>query len=90
MQNFDKENSIIYESVLIKLFINKNNKLIKNFECINLEEKKMIKNKGMPFYKDSMSHGNLFIEFDVKFPLPGQLTAENKELLQKVHSKMLF
>jgi len=38
----------------------------------------------MPCFKDFMNYGNLFIEFDVKFPLPGQLTSDHKEMLQKV------
>lgn len=39
----------------------------------------------MPFYKDSMNHGNLYIEFDVKLPLPGQISNEQKLALQKVY-----
>jgi len=35
--------------------------------------KKQINNLGMPFYKDAMSHGNLYITFDVEFPKPNQL-----------------
>lgn len=55
-------------------------------KCIILyiEERKIIKGKGMPFYKDSMNHGNLIIEFDVKFPLPGQISNDQKLALQKV------
>jgi len=30
--------------------------------------RKIIKNQGMPFFKDPMSHGNLIIEFKVEFP----------------------
>lgn len=29
---------------------------------------KQINKKGMPFYKDAMSHGNLYIEFVIEFP----------------------
>jgi DnaJ family protein A protein 2 len=39
-----------------------------NGEIISHKEKKTIKNKGMPYHKDSMSHGNLYIEFEVEFP----------------------
>lgn len=38
----------------------------------------------MPFHKDSMNHGNLIIEFDVKFPAPGHLTFEQIAALQQV------
>lgn len=33
-----------------------------------LEQKKVIKRKGMPFYKDSMSKGNLIVVLQVEFP----------------------
>lgn len=32
------------------------------------DQKKVIKRKGMPFYKDPMSKGNLIILFQVQFP----------------------
>jgi len=35
--------------------------------------KKQLNNLGMPFYKDAMSHGNLYITFDVEFPKANQL-----------------
>lgn len=38
----------------------------------------------MPFYKDSMSHGNLIIVFEVDFPKKGELTSEQIEGLKKV------
>jgi DnaJ family protein A protein 2 len=38
--------------------------------------KKIIKNKGMPFYKDSMNSGNLIIEFNVEYPKQGELKDE--------------
>lgn len=34
---------------------------------------KIIKGKGMPFFKDSMTHGNLFIRFKVVFPKKGEI-----------------
>jgi DnaJ family protein A protein 2 len=33
-----------------------------------------IKGKGMPFYRDNMSFGNLFIKFTVNFPKRGELS----------------
>jgi len=35
--------------------------------------KKQVNNLGMPFYKDAMSHGNLYITFEVEFPKANQL-----------------
>jgi hypothetical protein len=35
----------------------------------------------MPFFKDSMSHGNLIIEFKVDMPKRGELTKEQLEAL---------
>jgi DnaJ family protein A protein 2 len=37
-------------------------------EVIAPGSKKQISKLGMPFYKDNMSHGNLYIIFDVEFP----------------------
>jgi DnaJ family protein A protein 2 len=34
---------------------------------------KQISKKGMPFYKDAMGFGNLYIEFDVEFPKKNEL-----------------
>lgn len=34
-------------------------------EVISHEEVKVIKNKGMPFFKDSMGSGNLYVKFKV-------------------------
>jgi len=51
-------------------------------EVINPGSKKELKGKGMPFYKDSMSHGNLYITFDVEFPKKGEL--KNLEELKKI------
>jgi len=47
-------------------------------------EMKVIQGKGMPFYQDSMSYGNLFIKFDVEFPKPGSLKPDAVENLKKV------
>jgi DnaJ family protein A protein 2 len=35
--------------------------------------KRQINRKGMPFYKDAMSFGNLYIEFEIEFPKKGEL-----------------
>jgi len=44
--------------------------------------RKEIKGKGMPFYKDAMSHGNLYIDFTVEFPKKNEL--KNLEELKKI------
>lgn len=38
----------------------------------------------MPFYKDAMSHGNLYIKFSVTFPKKGELKDSQIKELQKV------
>ena len=47
-----------------------------------LDVRKEIKGKGMPFYKDAMSHGNLYIDFSIEFPKKNEL--KNLEELKKV------
>lgn len=42
---------------------------------------KSIKNLGLPFYKDPMSHGNLIIEFLVDFPKRNSLS---KDAIEKI------
>jgi DnaJ-class molecular chaperone len=37
--------------------------------------KKVVRGLGMPFHKDSLSHGNLIIDFHVIMPKRGTLTA---------------
>jgi DnaJ family protein A protein 2 len=44
-----------------------------------------IKGKGMPFYKDAMSHGDLHIKFTVEFPKSRSLKPEVIEKLTQVH-----
>lgn len=39
---------------------------------------------GMPFYKDPMSHGNLYIEFIVNFPKKNTITGSNLEKIAKI------
>lgn len=43
---------------------------------------KEIKGKGMPFFKDAMSHGNLYITFTVEFPKKNEI--KNLEELKKI------
>ncbi len=38
----------------------------------------------MPFYKDSMSNGNLYIEFFVEFPAKNTITPQKAEKLIKI------
>lgn len=45
---------------------------------------KTIKGKGMPFFKDAMSYGNLYVKFDVVFPKRGELKPEQIEGLKKI------
>ena len=44
--------------------------------------RKTIAKKGMSFYKDAMSHGNLYVDFIVEFPKKGEI--KNAEELKKV------
>lgn len=45
---------------------------------------KTIKHKGMPFYNDTISTGNLFIKFNITFPKSKELNGEAREILNKV------
>lgn len=49
-------------------------------ECI-----KSVKGKGLVFYRDAMSHGNLIVKFTVKFPRGSELTEDIKLALDKVY-----
>jgi DnaJ family protein A protein 2 len=51
-------------------------------EVISPGTRKELKGKGMPFYKDSMSHGNLYVDFDVEFPKKNEM--KNLEDLKKI------
>jgi len=51
-------------------------------EVIAPGTKKQISGQGMPFYRDAMSHGNLYVTFEVEFPKPNQL--KNPEALKNV------
>lgn len=51
-------------------------------EVITPNAVKQINGKGMPFYKDAMSFGNLYIKFEVEFPKKGEM--KNPEDLKKI------
>jgi DnaJ family protein A protein 2 len=51
-------------------------------EIITHTTKKQVARKGMPFYKDAMGAGNLYIEFDVEFPKKNEL--KNLEQLKNI------
>jgi len=42
-------------------------------EVISPGTKKQLLKKGMPFFKDAMGRGNLYIEFDIEFPKKSEL-----------------
>lgn len=52
-------------------------------DVISSDSMKVVQGKGMPFYKDTMSCGNLMIKFEVVFPESGALNKENIEMLKK-------
>jgi len=45
---------------------------------------KVIQGKGMPFYQDSMSAGNLMIHFEIEYPKPRSLKKDQIEGLKKL------
>jgi len=51
-------------------------------EVITPGAMKQVNGKGMPFYKDAMSFGNLYIKFEVEFPKKGEM--KNIEELKKI------
>ena len=53
-------------------------------EVVSHGDIKTVKGKGLPFYRDIMSHGNLIISFKVEFPDLKKISAESRETLQKV------
>jgi len=53
-------------------------------DVISSGDLKVIQNKGMPFYQDCMSSGNLIVKFDVEFPKSGSLKPDAIEGLKKV------
>jgi len=42
-------------------------------EIIKPGDLKQLNRKGMPYYKDAMSHGNLYILFNIDFPKKGEI-----------------
>lgn len=48
----------------------------KKGEVVADRTKKVVRGLGMPFFKDSLSHGNLIIEFNIIMPKRGTLTPE--------------
>lgn len=53
-------------------------------EVITHQQTKLIRNHGMPFFKDEMSSGNLFVQFSVQFPKKGALKPKQIKMLKKV------
>lgn len=53
-------------------------------EVVKPGDVKTLKGKGMPFFKDCMSYGNLYVKFDVIFPTRGELKPEQVEALKKI------
>jgi len=51
-------------------------------EVIAPGAKKQISGQGMPFYRDAMSHGNLYITFEVEFPKANQI--KNSDILKTI------
>lgn len=54
-------------------------------EVVADDSKKSVKGKGLPFYRDAMSHGNLIIKFKVKFPKGSELTEDIRTAIDKVN-----
>jgi len=53
-------------------------------EVISTGDIKCVKKKGLPFYKDQMGHGNLYVKFKINFPKRGELKAEQMDQLRKI------
>lgn len=53
-------------------------------EIIQHGETKLIRNKGMPFFKTPSSFGNLLLKFNVIFPSKNELTADQIGKLKEV------
>lgn len=53
-------------------------------EVLHNEQLKTIKGLGLPFYKDPMSHGNLYVEFIINFPKKNSITPANIEKIANI------
>lgn len=53
-------------------------------EVLSHKVRKTVKGRGMPFHKDSMSHGNLYIEFEVEFPKKNTINPEKAKILKDI------
>lgn len=38
----------------------------------------------MPFYKDQMSHGNMYIDFEVEYPKKNSLNSDKAKILSEI------
>ncbi len=62
-----------FEFVLTHLDAHEYTIYTKKGEIVSDRTKKVVRGLGMPFFKDSLSHGNLIIEFHVVMPKRGTL-----------------
>ncbi len=53
-------------------------------EILSDKQKKVVRGLGMPFFKDSMSYGNLIIEIKIEMPKRGELSKQQLEQLAKL------
>lgn len=53
-------------------------------EIISHHEIKSVRGKGMPFFKDAFSYGNLYIKFNVEFPKKGSVKPDQIDALRKI------
>jgi DnaJ homolog subfamily A member 2 len=55
-------------------------------EILENKELKTIRGLGMPFYKDSITHGNLHFEFLIHFPPPKSITSDHEKAIREAFS----
>lgn len=85
---FYKKKILLYEALtgcyfqLTHLDGKKIDIITKPGEIITPGTMKQLNRKGMPFHKDAMSYGNLYIQFEIEFPKKGEM--KNIEDLKKV------
>lgn len=53
-------------------------------QVIANNDTKQVQGKGLPFFKDAMGHGNLYVKFSVVFPKAGELTKKHMATLKEV------